>query len=85
MAKAESKHIIEIANLKIGLIGLVEREWIETLSTIGYEDVIYESFVTVGSKLAKELKTIDVSLIFMQSKSLINHFFAIRKLIMWLL
>ena len=60
LAKGQTKHIITIDNLKIGLVGLVELEWIETLSTIGYEDVIYESFVNAGIRLAKELKQIEV-------------------------
>lgn len=60
LADGQIKTIINVGGIKIGLVGLVELEWIETLSTLGYEDVIYESFVTAGIRLAKELKQIDV-------------------------
>jgi len=48
--------------INIGLIGLVEKEWIETLSSIKNEDFIYESFVTAGQRLANELIEIDVNI-----------------------
>jgi 5'-nucleotidase len=64
LADAKLKHILQVDNLKIGLIGLVEQEWIETLSTIGYDDLIYQSFVDTGKRLANELKANDVNLIF---------------------
>ena len=47
---------------KIGLIGLVEEEWIATLSTINFDDIIYESFIEMGKKLAIDLKTKEVYL-----------------------
>lgn len=47
---------------KIGLIGLVEEEWIATLSTINFDDIIYESFIETGKKLAIDLKTKEVYL-----------------------
>lgn len=37
-------------------MGLVEEEWIDTLSTIDPEDIIFEDFVEVGNRLAAELK-----------------------------
>ena len=45
------------------MIGLVEQEWIETLSSIKNEDIIYESFVSAGQRLADELIQIDVNYI----------------------
>ncbi len=47
---------------KIGVVALVEEEWICTLSTIDYDELIYDPFVEVGKRLAVELKTVDVSL-----------------------
>ena len=47
--------------VQVGVVGLIEQEWIETLSTIDFEDVIYESFVEVGATLANELRVNDVS------------------------
>ena len=41
---------------QIGIIGLVEEEWIATLATIDPEDLTFLDFVEEGTKLAKELK-----------------------------
>ncbi|RVE41893.1 hypothetical protein evm_013467 [Chilo suppressalis] len=41
---------------KIGLIGLVEQEWLDTLSTINPEEVTFIDFLQAGSKLASQLK-----------------------------
>ena len=42
------------------MIGLVEEEWMATLSTINFDDIIYESYVYAGKRLANELKQNDV-------------------------
>lgn len=49
-------HIIERQGLKLGLIGLIEEEWLSTLSTLDSSDVIYEDFVKKGRELARWLK-----------------------------
>ncbi|CAK1543627.1 unnamed protein product [Leptosia nina] len=41
---------------KIGLIGLVEQEWLETLATINPEEVTFIDFLQAGAKLASQLK-----------------------------
>jgi 5'-nucleotidase len=41
---------------QIGLIGLVEHEWIDTLATLDPEDVTFEDFVERGRELARALK-----------------------------
>ncbi|XP_045505601.1 snake venom 5'-nucleotidase isoform X2 [Colias croceus] len=41
---------------KIGLIGLVEQEWLDTLATINPEEVTFIDFLQAGSKLASQLK-----------------------------
>ena len=46
--------------IKIGVIGLAESEWMETVIAIDFHDVIFESFIEVGTELANELRTIDV-------------------------
>ena len=56
MGNVEDKHIIDYQGLKIGVIGLVEAEWIETLSAFDPDDILYESYIDVGKKLTKELK-----------------------------
>jgi 5'-nucleotidase len=42
--------------VKVGLIGLVEREWLATLATINEEDVTYIDYSVEGERLAKQLK-----------------------------
>ena len=54
------------------MIGLIEQEWIETLSTLDFDDVIYESFIEAGTRLAKELRENNVSE--RNDFILINHF-----------
>ncbi|XP_061724374.1 snake venom 5'-nucleotidase isoform X2 [Cydia pomonella] len=41
---------------KIGLIGLVEQEWLETLATINPEEVTFIDFLQAGAKLSEQLK-----------------------------
>ena len=47
---------IEKNGYKIGLIGLIEYDWISTLSCLDVEDIIYEDFVSAGERLAAQLK-----------------------------
>ena len=56
LADGKVHHIIEWGGRKIGLIGLVEREWLDTLATINPEEVDYTDYVDAGSMLATELK-----------------------------
>ena len=44
------------AVLQIGLMGLVEMEWIDTLGTLESADVDYTDFVEVGQRLVTELQ-----------------------------
>jgi len=48
--------------VQIGLIGLVEKEWIATLTTIDPDDVRFLDFVEVGRHLSQELKSQVISL-----------------------
>lgn len=56
LANGSVSYMLEWQNRKIGLIGLVEEEWIETLGTLDPEDVTFKDFVVVGTQVAKELK-----------------------------
>src|SRR5690348_3278852 len=49
-ALAEGKifHMLESKGKRLGIIGLVEEDWLATLSTIDNEDVIYTDFVSAG-------------------------------------
>jgi len=56
LAEGKMHHIIERDGRKIGLIGLVEREWLDTLATINPEEVDFTDYVDAASMLATELK-----------------------------
>lgn len=56
LADGKVTHIIDWCGRKIGLIGLVEKEWLDTLSTINPEEVTYSDYVESGQALAKELR-----------------------------
>ncbi|XP_055601484.1 snake venom 5'-nucleotidase isoform X1 [Uranotaenia lowii] len=48
-------HILHHSDVKIGLIGLVEKEWLDTLPTIDPNEVTYIDFIKAGNQLADEL------------------------------
>lgn len=48
--------MIEHNGIKVGCLGVVEKDWIDTLGTIEPEDVIYEDMFDSAKKLANELK-----------------------------
>lgn len=50
-------HVMERSGIKFGLIGLIEEEWLSTLSTLDSSDVIYQDFVSRGQELARWLKS----------------------------
>lgn len=56
LADGKVSHIINTHGIKIGLIGLVEHDWIDTLATLDPEDVTFEDYVERGSELARSLK-----------------------------
>ncbi|XP_050523089.1 mannosylglucosyl-3-phosphoglycerate phosphatase isoform X2 [Daktulosphaira vitifoliae] len=49
-------HVFDWHNRRIGLVGLVERDWLDTLATIDPEEVTFIDFVEAGRSLAKQLK-----------------------------
>lgn len=49
-------HVIVHNDIKIGLMGLVEKEWLDTLPTIDPNMVTYTDFVKVGNRLATQLR-----------------------------
>ncbi|XP_071092097.1 mannosylglucosyl-3-phosphoglycerate phosphatase-like [Haliotis cracherodii] len=56
LALGEIAHSLVWNDIKIGFVGLVEEEWIETLATLDPEDVTYLDFVTEGQRLTSLLK-----------------------------
>ncbi|KAI4468300.1 nucleotidase-related [Holotrichia oblita] len=49
-------HVVEWAGKTIGLVGLVEREWLDTLATINPDELTFLDYAEAGNKLAKQLK-----------------------------
>ena len=49
---------INVCFSSLSQIGLVEKEWLDTLSTINPEEVTYTDYVTAGAMLSKELKEV---------------------------
>ena len=45
------ERVIEWQGMKIGMMGLVEKEWLETLATIEMDEVIFEDYVTVAKRI----------------------------------
>jgi len=56
LANGEITRVIDFHGRKVGMLGLVEKEWLVTLATVEPEDVIYEDFCSCGHRLAKQLK-----------------------------
>ncbi|XP_061189980.1 mannosylglucosyl-3-phosphoglycerate phosphatase-like [Saccostrea echinata] len=63
LADGQESCVIEWNGYKVGVIGLVEEEWIDTLATLDPEDVTYIDFVSKGKELCKDLKQKGVDLI----------------------
>ncbi|VEN57652.1 unnamed protein product [Callosobruchus maculatus] len=49
-------HVVEWAGRQIGLVGLVEKEWLDTLGTVNPNETTFLDFVEAGQKLAAQLK-----------------------------
>lgn len=49
-------HAIDWNGKKIGIIGLVEQEWLETLATVDPDEVTFLDYSEVGRKLGAQLK-----------------------------
>ncbi|XP_076110870.1 mannosylglucosyl-3-phosphoglycerate phosphatase-like isoform X1 [Mytilus galloprovincialis] len=63
LANGKRQHIIKAHGIKIGLIGLVEHEWIDTLATLDPEDVTFEDYIERGNELTRSLKEQGVDVI----------------------
>jgi 5'-nucleotidase len=56
LADGQTTHVIECCGKKIGIVGLIEEEWIATLATLDPEDLIYLDFVNEGRRIAQDLR-----------------------------
>eukprot|EP00731_Ephydatia_muelleri_P026836 Em0018g936a len=56
LAEGKRYIVLDWKGTKVGLMGLVEWEWLDTLANLGQEDVVFTDFVDVALELVKELK-----------------------------
>ena len=49
-------HVLDWEGRRVGLLGLVEREWLDTLATINTDQVEYEDYVTAANRLTARLR-----------------------------
>lgn len=49
-------HVVHWDGRRIGLLGLVEKEWLDTLATINPEETTFLDFIEAGQKLSAQLK-----------------------------
>ncbi|ESN93106.1 hypothetical protein HELRODRAFT_69219, partial [Helobdella robusta] len=59
LAQAHKKIVIEWANKRIGFMGLIEKEWLDAVSTIDEIDVEYIDYITQGNQIARYLREHD--------------------------
>ena len=56
LAGCKRTHVVEHQGYKIGFMGLIEEDWLETLATLEPEDLQYVDFIDAGRAIAKELR-----------------------------
>ncbi|XP_063218063.1 mannosylglucosyl-3-phosphoglycerate phosphatase isoform X2 [Bacillus rossius redtenbacheri] len=49
-------HVVDWEGKRIGLVGLVEQEWLDTLANINPDEVTFLDYVDVGKRLGAQLK-----------------------------
>lgn len=55
LGNGKISHIINHNDVSVGLMGLVEKEWLDTLPTIDPNEVTYIDYVEAGNRLAADL------------------------------
>lgn len=56
LGSGKKTHVIVHNSIKIGLMGLVEKEWLDTLPTIDPKEVTYTDFIKTANKLVAQLR-----------------------------
>lgn len=56
LGSGRNTHVITHNDIKVGLMGLVEREWLDTLPTIDPREVTYNDFVKTANALSIQLR-----------------------------
>jgi len=63
LANGKTTHMLEVCGRKIGLMGLIEHEWLVTLHSIEPEDVIFEDFCSCARRCARQLRDAGAELV----------------------
>ncbi|PFH33046.1 5'-nucleotidase, C-terminal domain-containing protein [Besnoitia besnoiti] len=63
LANGMKYRLFEWQGLRVGIIGLVEREWLDTLACVGKDDVVYVDFVEAANCLCRILRQKECELI----------------------
>jgi len=56
LAGCKRTHVMEHQGYKIGFMGLIEEDWLETLATLEPSELQYVDFIDAGKAIAKELR-----------------------------
>ncbi|KAL1465097.1 hypothetical protein WDU94_004691 [Cyamophila willieti] len=56
LGEGKISHAIQWGGKKVGLMGLVEQEWLETLASVDPEEITYLDYCEVGHKLGAQLR-----------------------------
>jgi 5'-nucleotidase len=73
LAGAITHDLFEWNGIKVGVIGLVEEEWIQTLGKVDSNTLEYRDFVVEGKKLAAELKQQGAELVLALTHVRLDH------------
>lgn len=63
LGNGKISHIVNHNGLRVGLMGLVEKEWLDTLPTIDPNEVTYIDYIEAGNRLADDLLKEDCDVI----------------------
>ncbi|CDJ61498.1 nucleotidase, putative [Eimeria maxima] len=63
IANAWKYRLFEWQGVRIGVIGLVEREWLDTLACISADDVVYVDYVLAANRMCRFLRAKECELI----------------------
>ena len=56
----DQKLVVTISNIRVGIFSIAEKDWVQSLSAVNFDDLIYEPYVEFSRKMVKELKQNDV-------------------------
>ena len=56
LADGLRSHVIEWEGRRLGILGLVEREWLDTLATINTDQVDFQDYIDAGNELVAKLR-----------------------------